>query len=146
MHRFSIRKFQDELILEGHSLGYVSRISSTLSAALNLAVDDEEIPAAPIVPEIRGDAEIEAEALRGRELTIVEVAKLFDAISDIHVLNYSIAEINTAARPEAVLELVAEQIDWQHNLVELNTLGQRRGRRGSRPSREVRSSPTAARR
>ncbi|MET4072592.1 integrase [Bradyrhizobium sp. S3.2.6] len=123
LRKRDISNFQDRLIQEGHKIGYVSRISSTLRAALNLAVDDEEIPAAPIVPEIRGDAEIEAEELRGRELTILEVAKLFDAISDIHMLNYSIAEINTAARPEAVLELVAEQIDWQYKLIELNPPG-----------------------
>jgi integrase len=123
LRKRDIRKFQDGLIQEGHKVGYVSRIGSVLRAALNLAVDDEEIPAAPNVPEIRGDAEMEAEELRGRELTILEVAKLFDAISDVHMLDYNIAEINTAARPEAVLELVAEQIDWQHNLFEMNPAG-----------------------
>jgi len=123
LRKRDIRKFQDGLIQEGHKVGYVSRIGSVLRAALNLAVDDEEIPAAPNVPEIRGDAEMEAEELRGRELTILEVAKLFDEISDVHMLDYNIAEINTAARPEAVLELVAEQIDWQHNLFEMNPAG-----------------------
>ncbi|MBR0758626.1 hypothetical protein JQ604_41140 [Bradyrhizobium jicamae] len=123
LRKRDIRAFQDGMIQEGHSLGYVSRIGSVLRAALNLAVDDEEIPAAPVVPEIRGDAEMEAEQLRGRELTILEVAKLIDTISDVHMLDYAIAEINTAARPEAVLELVAEQIDWQHNLFEMNPPG-----------------------
>lgn len=107
LRKRDIRDLQDGMIQEGHSVGYVSRVSSVLTAALNLAVDDEEILAAPIVPEIRGDAEIEAEDLRGRELSILEVAKLIDAISDVHMLDYTIAEINTAARPEAVLELVA---------------------------------------
>ena len=123
LRKRDIRNFQDELIRAGHKIGYVSRIGSVLRAALNLAVNDEEIPAAPDVPEIRGDAEMEAEELRGRELTILEVAKLFDAISDLHVLDYNIAEINTAARPEAVLELVAEQIDRRHNLFEMNPAG-----------------------
>jgi integrase len=123
LRKRDIRAFQDGMIQEGHALAYVSRIGSVLRAALNLAVDDEEIPAAPNVPEIRGDAEMEAEELRGRELTILEVAKLMDAISDVHMLNYAVAEINTAARPEAVLELVAEQIDWQHNLFEMNPAG-----------------------
>jgi integrase len=123
LRKRDIRKFQDGMIQEGHTIGYVSRIGSVLRASLNLAVEDEEIPAAPKVPEIRGDAEMEAEELRGRELTILEVAKLFDAISDVHMLDYNIAEINTAARPEAVLELVAEQIDWQHNLFEMNPAG-----------------------
>ena len=123
LRKRDIRKFQDGMIQEGHTIGYVSRIGSVLRASLNLAVEDEEIPAAPNVPEIRGDAEMEAEELRGRELTILEVAKLFDAISDVHMLDYNIAEINTAVRPEAVLELVAEQIDWQHNLFEMNPAG-----------------------
>lgn len=123
LRKRDILKFQDGMIEEGHTIGYVSRIGSVLRAALNLAVEDEEIPAAPTVPEIRGDAEMEAEELRGRELSIPEVAKLFDAISDVHILDYSIAEINTAARPEAVLELVAEQIDWQHSLFEMNPAG-----------------------
>jgi integrase len=123
LRKRDIRHFLDRLVEDGHKVGYVSRIASTLRAAFNLAVEDEEILASPIVPEIRGDAEIEAEELRGRELTIPEVARLFDAISDIHMLDYNIAEINTAARPEAVLELVAEQIDWQHNLFEMNPAG-----------------------
>jgi hypothetical protein len=111
LRKRDIRRFQDRMIEEGHKLAYVSRIASVLRAAFNLAVDDEEIAAAPIVPEIRGDAEMDAEELRGRELEIPEVAKLFDAICDTHMLDYNIAEINTAARPEAILELVAEQID-----------------------------------
>jgi integrase len=123
LRKRDFRKFQDGMIEEGHTIGYVSRIGSVLRAALNLAVEDEEIAAAPTVPEIRGDAEMEAEELRGRELSIPEVAKLFDAISDVHMLDYNIAEINTAARPEAVLELVAEQIDWRHNLFEMNPAG-----------------------
>jgi integrase len=123
LRKRDIRDFQDRMIQEGYKLSYVSRIASVLRAALNLTVDDEEVPLVPEVPEIRGDAEMEAEELRGRELTIPEVAKLFDAISDVHMLDYSIAEINTAARPEAVLELIAEQIDWEHDLFEMNPPG-----------------------
>ncbi|WP_051056865.1 tyrosine-type recombinase/integrase [Bradyrhizobium yuanmingense] len=123
LRKRDIRRVLDRLVDEGHKVSYVSRIASVLRAAFNLAIEDEEIPAAPVVPEIRGEAEMEAEELRGRELTIVEVAKLFDAISDPHVLNYNVGEINTAARPEAILELVAEQIDWQHNLFIMNPEG-----------------------
>ena len=123
LRKRDIRRVLDRLVDEGHKISYVSRIASVLRAAFNLAIEDEEIPAAPVVPEIRGEAEMEAEELRGRELTIVEVARLFDATSDLHVLNYNIGEINTAARPEALLELVAEQIDWQHNLFFMNPKG-----------------------
>jgi integrase len=123
LRKRDIRRVLDRLVEEGHKVSYVSRIASVLRAAFNLAIEDEEIPAAPVVPEIRGEAEMEAEELRGRELTIVEVARLFDATSDLHVLNYNIGEINTAARPEALLELVADQIDWQHNLFFMNPKG-----------------------
>lgn len=123
LRKRDIRRYLDRLVEEGHKVSYVSRIASVLRAAFNLAVDEEEIPSAPAVPEIRGDAEMEAEDLRGRELMAWEVAKLFDAISDPHMLSYGIAGINTAARPEAITELVAEQIDWQHNLFEMNPAG-----------------------
>jgi integrase len=123
LRKRDIRRVLDGLVEEGHKLGYVSRIASVLRAAFNLAIEDEEIPSAPIVPEVRGDAEMEAEELRGRELMIPEVAKLFDATSDIHMLDYNIAEINTAARPEAILELIADQIDRRHNLFEMNPAG-----------------------
>lgn len=123
LRKRDIRRVLDRLVDEGHKISYVSRIASVLRAAFNLAIEDEEISAAPVVPEIRREAEMEAEELRGRELTIVEVAKLFDATSDLHVLNYNIGEINTAARPEAILELVADQIDWGHNLIFMNPEG-----------------------
>jgi integrase len=123
LRKRDIRSFLDQLVEDGRTIGYVSRIASTLRAAFNLAIDDEEIAAGPIVPEIRGDAEMDAEELRGRKLAIPEVAKLFDVTSDLHMLDYNIGEINSAARPEALLECVAERIDWEHGVFELNPPG-----------------------
>jgi integrase len=125
LRKRDIRRFLDELVAQGRKLGYVSRIASVLRAAFNLAVDDEEIPSAPIVPELRRDDEMEAEDLRGRPLEIPELARYFDAICDKHLLDGNISMINTAGRPEAILELVAEQIDWQHNLFEMNPPGRK---------------------
>jgi integrase len=118
-----IKEFSDGLLAKGYSVGYVSRICSVLRAAFNRAIDDEQISSAPLVPEIRDDAEMEAEDLRGRRLSIVETARLVDAISEMHMLDYTVAELNTAARPEAILEAMVEQIGWDHGLLELNPPG-----------------------
>jgi hypothetical protein len=50
LRKRDIRNFQDELIREGHKIAYVSRIGSVLRAALNLAVEDEEILPRPTCP------------------------------------------------------------------------------------------------
>jgi integrase len=115
--------FADRLRGLGHSTGYVSRILSILRAAFNRAKEDEQIVQAPTVPEIRGEAEKEAEPLRGRELTIPEVALLFDNVCETHLLEFLVAEVNTAARPECVLQARGEQVEWSHDLFELNPKG-----------------------
>jgi integrase len=77
------------------------------------------------VPEVRGEAEKEAEPLRGRELEIREVAQLFDCVADWHFLNFLVAKVNSAARPEAILEARSEQIEWTHSLFPLNPEGRK---------------------
>jgi hypothetical protein len=116
--------FAAQLQEEGHSLGYASRILSVLRSAFNLAEEDGKIARAPNVPEIRGEDEMEAEPLRGRNLAVPEVAKYFDSINERHFLYYSIHEVNTGgARPEAILEATTAGIDWSRNLFELNPKG-----------------------
>jgi integrase len=117
--------FAKQLEKEGLANAYVSRILSILRSAFNRAEEDDKISRAPRVPEVRGEAEKEVEPLRGRELTIPEVAGLFDRVADWHFLNFLIAEVNTAARPEAILEARAEQIEWAHSLFELNPVGRK---------------------
>jgi integrase len=117
--------FAKQLEKEGHANSYVSRILSILRSAFNRAEDDDKIPRAPKVPEVRREAEKEAEPLRGRELTIREVAQLFDCVADWHFLNFFVAEVNSAARPEAILEARSEQIEWTHRLFPLNPEGRK---------------------
>jgi integrase len=117
--------FAKQLEREGYANSYVSRILSILRSAFNRAEDDDKIPQAPKVPEVRGESEKEIEPLRGRELTIPEIAHLCDCIADLHIVDFFAAEINSAARPEAILEARAERIDWAHNLFELNPEGRK---------------------
>lgn len=120
-----LRDFATKLIEQGYKVGYVSRIFSVLRAGFNLALDDEEIASAPPVPEVRDIADMESEALRGRRLEVSEIALLIDSISEKHMLSYVVALLNTGARPEALLEAQAEQIEWSHSLFELNPRGRR---------------------
>ncbi|MEH2472162.1 hypothetical protein V1281_006650 [Nitrobacteraceae bacterium AZCC 2161] len=124
LRKRDVLSVSEQLQKEGYSLGYVSRILSTLRSSLNVAEEDGKIARAPAIPEIRGEEEIEAEELRGRVLSIPEVAIYFDAINERHFLDYSIHLLNTGgARPEAVLEATTFGIDWDHDLFELNPLG-----------------------
>jgi hypothetical protein len=124
LRKRDVLSWSKKLQAQGLSLGYVSRILSCLRAALNLAVDDDEITSAPKIPEIRGDKEIEAEPLRGRVLTLKETAAFFDAINELHFLNYSIAKVNSGgARPEAILEATLDGVDWEAGLFTLNPEG-----------------------
>jgi hypothetical protein len=115
----------DDLQSAGLSLAYASRVLSVARAAFKLAKEDGKIAMVPPVPEIRGEEEIEAEDLRGRELEIAEVAVLFDAITEAHFLNYQIHVIHTGARPEAILEATTAGIDWKHGIFELNPKGRK---------------------
>jgi integrase len=117
--------FAKQLEKEGLANAYVSRILSILRSAFNRAEEDDKLSRAPRVPEVRGEAEKEIEPLRGRVLQIPEIGRLFDCVADWHFLNFLIAEVNTAARPEAILEARAEQIEWAHSSFPLNPEGRK---------------------
>jgi hypothetical protein len=109
----------------GRSLGYTSRVLSVARAALNHAEDDGKILRAPHVPELRGQAEKDVEPLRGRNMTTAEIALLFDNNVEQHLLSFLIGEINSAARPEALLEADTAQIDFTSGLIDLNPDGRK---------------------
>ena len=90
---------------------------------MNEAEDDEKIRRAPKIPEVCSDADKDAAPLKGRLVTTKEIAQLFDEVNELHFLDYLIAEINTASRPVTTLESDTNQIDWTHNIFELNPPG-----------------------
>jgi integrase len=118
-----VEEFVEDLQEDGLSIGYISRILSTLRAALNFAVKKKRLKYAPKIPEVRTKAHMDAEPLRGRRLTVEEVAKLFDAAQEPHVLIYLAFLSFTLSRPCALLDLTHKQIDWDHANLNLNPEG-----------------------
>jgi hypothetical protein len=109
----------------GHSLGYTSRVFSVARSAFNKAEEDGKIARAPLVPELRGQAEKDVEPLRGRNMTTAEIALLFDHNVEKHLMDFLVDEINSAARPEALLEAGTAQIDFAGGLIDLNPDGRK---------------------
>ena len=123
LHKRDFLEFAKEFQAAGHALGYTSRVLSVARAAFNLAEEEDKITRAPHVPELRGQKEKDAEPLRGREMTTAEIALLFDNNVEQHLLSFLIGEINSAARPEALLETSTTQIDFASGLIDLNPEG-----------------------
>jgi hypothetical protein len=123
LHKRDFLDFAKDFQAAGHALGYTSRVLSVARAAFNKAEEDSKITRAPRVPELRGQKEKDAEPLRGREMTTAEIALLFDNNVEQHLLSFLIGEINSAARPEALLETGTAQIDFAGGLIDLNPEG-----------------------
>lgn len=123
VNEHSFKRFGATMTARGYSVGYVSRILSVMRAALNRCERDGKIQRAPHVIEIRTKAKMEAAPLRGRVMSCEEIAWLIDCNVESHLLAYLMAEINTAARMEAVLESFEQQIDWGYGLIDLNPAG-----------------------
>jgi len=123
LHKRDFLDFAKDFQAAGHALGYTSRVLSVGRAAFNKAEEDGKITRAPRVPELRGQKEKGAEPLRGREMTTAEIALLFDNNVEQHLLSFLIGEINSAARPEALLQTGTAQIDFAGGLIDLNPEG-----------------------
>jgi integrase len=112
----------------GHSVSYIARNLSVLSAALRHGLGD----AAPRVWTWSATvaSKIGAPEPEPREWipTDAQLAAFLDGLSKHqgeHVFRYCLLALNTLARPAAILELTAGQVDWEHGLIALNTPGRR---------------------
>jgi hypothetical protein len=102
--------------------GTIKRMAGVLGAALRRAYNTNQLAAVPAVlkPTYFGpDVE------RQRILTLDEMKVLWEAKMPFHLRVYLVISINTAARPEAILELKSEQIDLERRLLRLNPPGRR---------------------
>jgi hypothetical protein len=89
---------------KGYRASYVSRITSVGRAALNWAVKRQELSSAPFIIDVKRDPD--EEALRFRELSMEEVARLLEAGAQTpHLLMFCMITLNTLARPDAALDL-----------------------------------------
>ena len=110
---------------KGLSRSGMDRILSTGRAALNRAVREQELTAAPFIFMQETAEEKRGRDPKGRPVTPEEIARLFDAARSGHVLMYLLLAVTTLARPEAILDLTADQIDLEHGTIDLNPPGRR---------------------
>ncbi len=115
---------------KGLSLGYLSRVCAVLRAALKDAENDEVIVRAPKIPEIMTEDDRDNAPLKGRVMSIEEVARLVDEASDPHFLEFLVAAINTGARPITILECEIAQVEWSERpLFDLNPAGRKQNKK-----------------
>ena len=114
------RDFVTHLRAEGLSDGYIRRILADGKAAFNRAHREGELLAVPHVALVA-----EAEP-REMVATIQEVAALFRVAGDLdHFRAYMVLALGTAARPAAILQLKASQVDIESRIINLNQPGRR---------------------
>jgi len=110
------------------SVGTINRIQACLSASLNYARAEGEIIAVPqiILSKTKIGDIIEApEKEPERRLSMKELATFFDAIESEHVFRYTLLALTTAARPDAITDLMPGpgQLNFDDRLIRLNPPG-----------------------
>lgn len=127
----------EEVLIGPQSVSSIVIIMKTLQACLNYGKTKHRIRS---FPAILTRAESIADALdtdlpraRQRVLTIEEMAMLVEWAPHEHMKRFVLCAINTAARPEAILDLTYSQIDFQHRIIDLNPPARRRVKNKRRP-------------
>lgn len=123
-----MRVLSDE---KGHSVAYISRILSVLSAALNRAMDEGHLSSAPRILAGKSTvAEIlDKPAPQPREWipTMAQLGAIYDNVPRDHQRRAIILMLTTMARPEAVLELQRGQRNGR--VIDLNPKGRRQNKK-----------------
>jgi len=114
-----VEKFILQLEADGRKPGGVSRVLSDGRAALNRAKRLGELTNVPFVRDVPRGEPIE------KALSIDQMALMFDLMKEKHLRMFCLMMANTMARPEAILELRREQLDFEHRLIRLNPEGRK---------------------
>lgn len=131
-----------------HSVSYIARNLSVLSAAKNHALKEGLIKYAPVVLSAPGTVAsiLERDTPRPRQWipSVQQIGEMFDWLKDDpraeHLFWYAIGALNTGARPAAVLDLTRQQFQWEHGLIDLNPPGRRQQPSKWRPTIKAPSS------
>ena len=114
-----IERFILQLEANGRTPGGVSRVLSDGRAALNRAKRLGELTNVPFVRDVpRGEP-------KERAVSISQLSLMFDLIKSEHIKMFCLMMTNTMARPEAILELHRDQLDFEHRLIRLNPEGRK---------------------
>jgi integrase len=112
-------RFRDWRFKAGVGGHTVSRDLAALRGALSSAWKNQSIEHPPFIADV--PTHLKAPA-RDRVLTLEEVAAIMDACANRddreHILRFIVIELGTAGRPEAVLELASDNIDFKRGLID----------------------------
>ena len=112
-----IRGLIASLKRKNYADAYINRVLSVGRAALTRAYERGLLKAPPIVKGIRGASG----PAKGRPLEIWELQHLLKGPE--HLRRFVILSLATGARPEAVLSLTWEQVDFTGGVLRLNPIG-----------------------
>ena len=115
-------RFVQHMRGRGLASGTIKRMAGVLGAALRRAYNTNQLVT---VPATLRPAYFGPDVERQRILSLDEMKALWDARMPHHLRVYLVLSINTAARPEAILQLKSEQIDLERRLLGLNPPGRR---------------------
>jgi integrase len=101
----------------------IDKITATGRSALIHAVKHGILESAPHIFSIETPQEKEARPPLGRPLNVEDMAAFFDAITQPHLMVFTLILANTLTRPVAALELRRSQYDHIRNVVDLNPAG-----------------------
>lgn len=105
----------------GHT---IARDLSAMRGALSWAAKHRYIPHAIFVPDVSNQKKAPP---RDRILTVSEIGRILDACGDrlerSHLVDFIVAELSTAGRPEAILALTDQNLDWERMLINPNEPG-----------------------
>jgi integrase len=108
---------RDRLKAKGYSDSYVNRVLSVGRAALNRAYERGLLTQPPIIRRIRG---VMGDA-KGRPLDIPDIKHMLGGPE--YLSRFIILSLGTGARPNAVLDLDWEQVDFAGGVIRLNPIG-----------------------
>ena len=119
---------QDAFVKHLQQLGLkLSTIQRTLNigkAAISRAFKRGELAAMPFVVSVS----VKGHPPKGRPMEVAELSQLYDA-SVPHVRTFIRWMLGTAARPEAILQLRSEQVEWSHGIIRLNPEGREQNKK-----------------
>jgi integrase len=104
-----------------------STIQRTLNigkAAISRAFKRGELAAMPLVLSVT----VKMHPPKGRPLEIAELSRLYGS-SAPHLRTFIRWMLGTAARPDAILNLCAEQVEWAHGIIRLNPEGREQNKK-----------------
>ena len=112
-------RFRDSRSKDGVGGHTISRDLAALRGAMTWAWKNQRIEHPPFIADVPSH---QKEPARDRVLSLEEVAALLDHCANRddreHILRFIVIELGTAGRPEAVLELTSNNIDFKRGLID----------------------------